>query len=105
VIVIGDEADFLNGYVLIKFIPIGRLGLDDQAPLHGGRPVELDFPLQYPFSDQNTGVFPPLFRRLALGRDDLVEARARWDPKLEAVMLLRVLSHVMMKDWHDWPLP
>ena len=72
-IVIGDEADFLNGYVLIKFIPIGRLGLDDQAPLHGGRPVELDFPLQYPFGDQYAGVFPPLFRRPALGCNDLVE--------------------------------
>ena len=103
-IVIGDEADFLNGYVSIEFIPIGGLGLDDQAPLHSGRPVEFDFPLQYPFSDQDTGVFPPLFRRLALRCDDLVEVRACWNPKPEAVMLLRVLRHVM-KDGHDHPLP
>ena len=31
VIVVGDEADPLNGYVLIEFIPIGRVGFDDQA--------------------------------------------------------------------------
>ena len=31
VFVIGDEADPLNGYVLIEFVPIDRLGLDDQA--------------------------------------------------------------------------
>jgi hypothetical protein len=82
VIVIGDEADSLNGYVLIEFIPIGRLGFDNQAPLHSGRVIKLDFPLQYPLSDQDAGVFTPLFRRLALGCNDLVEVRACWDPKL-----------------------
>ena len=34
--VIGDEAHLLDGDVVIEFIPIGRLGLDDQAPLHRG---------------------------------------------------------------------
>jgi hypothetical protein len=34
VIVIGDETDPLNGYVSIKFVPIGRLGLSNQASLH-----------------------------------------------------------------------
>jgi len=73
VIVIGDQADSLNGYVLIEFIPIGRLSLDNQAPLHSRRLIEVDFPLQNPLGDQHAGVFPPLFRGLALGRDDLVE--------------------------------
>ena len=104
-IVIGDEADFLNGYVLIKFIPIGRLGFDDQAPLHSRRIIKLDFLLQYPLGNQDAGVFTPLFRRLALGCNDLVEVRACWDPKLEAVIQFRVLRHVMMKDGHDWLLP
>ena len=91
--------------VLIEFIPIGRLGFDDQAPLHRGRIIKFDFPLQYPLGDQHAGVFTPLFRRPALGCNDLVEVRACGDPKLEAVMLFRVLRHVMMKDGHDWPLP
>ena len=104
-IVIGDEADSLNGYVLIEFIPIDRLGLDDRAPLHSGRIIKFDLTLQYPLSDQDAGVFTPLFRRLALGCNDLVEVRACWDPKLEAVMYFRVLRHVMMKDGHDWSLP
>src|SRR6516162_5617742 len=45
-IVIGDETDSLNGYVLIEFVPIDRLGLDDQAALHRGRIIKLDPPLQ-----------------------------------------------------------
>src|SRR6516162_1316267 len=49
--VVGDEADPLSGYVLIEFIPIDRLRLDDQAPLHGRRIIEFDFALQYPLSD------------------------------------------------------
>jgi hypothetical protein len=82
VIVIGNEADSLNGYVMIEFIPIGRLGLDNQSPLHGGRIIKLDSPLQYPLSDQDTGVFPPLFGRLALWCNDLVKAGTRWNPSL-----------------------
>jgi hypothetical protein len=46
VIVIGDKADSLNGHVSIEFIPIGRLGFDDQPPLHSGRIIKLDFLLQ-----------------------------------------------------------
>ena len=91
--------------VLIEFIPIGRLGFDDQAPLHSWRIVKLDVPLQYPLGDQDAGVFTPLFRRLALGCNDLVEVRACWDPKPEAVVHFGVLRHVMMKDGHDWPPP
>src|SRR5262249_37580635 len=53
VIVVGDEADSLHGYVLIEFIPIDRIGLDDQTPLHRRRIIELDLPLQQPLGDQN----------------------------------------------------
>ena len=102
-LVIGDEAHSLNGYVVIEFIPIGRLGLDDQAALHHRRIIKFDFLLQYPFGDQDARVFSPLLRRFALGCDDLVEIGARRDAKPEAVILFRVLRAVM-KDWHDWPL-
>ena len=34
VIVVGDEADPLHGYVLVEFIPVDRIGLDDHTPLH-----------------------------------------------------------------------
>ena len=60
-IVIRDEADFLNGYILIEFIPISSVGLDDQAPFHRGRIIKLNFLLQYPLGDQDAGVFTPLF--------------------------------------------
>src|SRR6516165_6914269 len=103
--VISDDTDFLNADVLIEFVPIGRLGFDDQAPFHRGRIIKLDFPLQYPLGDQDAGIFPPLLRGPPLWCNDFVEVGARWDPKLEAVILLRVLRHVMMKDWHDRPLP
>jgi hypothetical protein len=83
VIIVGDEADPLNGDVLIKFVPIGRIGLDDHASLHGGRIIKLDFPLQEPLGDQDAGVYTPLFRRLALGCNDLVEIGTGWDAKLE----------------------
>src|SRR6516165_5375949 len=104
VIIVGDEADSLHGYVLIEFIPIDRIGLDDQAPVHRRRIVKLDLPLQQPLGDQNTGVFTPLLRRLALRCDDLVEVGAGWDAELEAVIGFRVLRHIM-KDGHDRPLP
>jgi hypothetical protein len=67
VIVVGDEADFMNGYVVIEFISIGRLGLDDQSPLHRRRIVKLDFLLQYSLGDQDARVFTPLLRRLPWG--------------------------------------
>ena len=104
-IVIGDEADFLNGYVLIEFIPIGRLGFDDHAPLHRRRMIELNSPLQDPLGDQDAGVFTPLLRGLALRCNDFVKVRAGRDPELEAVIRFRILGHVMMKDGHDRPLP
>src|SRR5690349_1920993 len=97
--VVSDEADPLSGHVLIEFIPIGRLSLDYQAPFHRWGMEKVDFLMQYPLSDQQAGVPPPLVRGLSLRRNDLVEVRARWDPELEAVILFRVLRDVMM-DWH-----
>jgi hypothetical protein len=49
--VVGDKTDPLHGYVLIEFIPIGRLGLDDQAALHGGRIIKFDPLLQDPLGN------------------------------------------------------
>src|SRR5215467_4956377 len=60
VIVVGDEADPLHGYVLVEFIPIDRIGLDDQTPLHRRRIVKLDLPLQQSLGNQHAGVFAPL---------------------------------------------
>src|SRR6516162_7696913 len=104
VIVVGDEADSLHGYVLVEFIPIDRIGLDDQAPLHRRRIVKLDLPLQQPLGDQHAGVLTPLLRWLALRCNDLMEIGARRDAKLEAVIGFRVLRHIM-KDGHDRPRP
>src|SRR5215831_7725514 len=101
-IVVGDEADSLHGYVLIEFIPIDCIGLDDQAPLHRRRIVKLDLPPQQPLGDQHAGVFTPLLRWLALRCDDLVEIGAGWDAELEAVICFRVLRHIL-KDGHDRP--
>ena len=53
-------ADPLHSYVLIEFIPIDRIGLDDEAPLHRRRVVKLDLLLQQPLGDQHAGVFTPL---------------------------------------------
>jgi hypothetical protein len=41
VIIIGDEANPLYGDILIEFIPIGRLGFDDQAAFHSGQFIRL----------------------------------------------------------------
>jgi hypothetical protein len=102
--VIGDEAHLLDGDVVIEFIPIGRLGLDDDAAFHRRRMIKLDFPLQDPLGNQQAGVFTPLFRRFPLRCDDLVEIGARRDPELEAVIRFGILRHVM-KDWHEGPRP
>jgi hypothetical protein len=59
VVVIGDEADLLDGYVLIEFIPISRIGLDDQAPLHRRRMIKLDFALQIENVTGTLAVDPP----------------------------------------------
>src|SRR5499427_824918 len=104
VIIVGDEADSLYGYVLVELIPIDGLPFDDQTPLHRRRIVKLDLLLQQPLGNQNTGVFTPLLRGLALRCDDLVEIGARRDAELEAVIGFRVLRHIM-KDGHDRPLP
>src|SRR6516162_9201990 len=45
VIVIGNEADLLHGYIPIELIPIGCLGFDDQAPLHDRGIMKLEFSL------------------------------------------------------------
>src|SRR5262249_29691897 len=60
VIVVGDEADFLGGYVLVEFIPISRIGLDDQAPLHSRRIINLDPSVDALRGAQDAGIFPPL---------------------------------------------
>src|ERR1700759_21101 len=103
-LVVGDEANPLTGYVLIKFIPVCRLGLEDQAALHRRRIIKFDLLLQNSLGDQDAGVFTPLLRCLALRGDDLVEVGTRWDANPEPVIFLRVLRHVM-KDWHGWPPP
>src|SRR5215472_18356742 len=60
--------------------------------------------MQDALGDQDAGIFPPLFRWLAVRRDDLVEIGAGRDPELEAVILLGILPYIM-KDRHDEPLP
>jgi hypothetical protein len=68
VIVIGNEANPVRGYVLIEFIPIiDGLRLDDQAALHGRRIIKFDFTLQNPLGDQHAGVLTPLSERFASG--------------------------------------
>jgi hypothetical protein len=38
-----NEADPLDGYAVIEFVPIGCVGLDEQTSLHSGRITKLDF--------------------------------------------------------------